>query len=292
MAQAQGSLTRRARHLVLGSGLAWFLSLSLVLVLSGCTVNSAKNRYILAEKLWTNGNYAASVTEFERVVAKDPRGKLGLQALYRAAMTQSLYLSKHEDAVRKLRTFVEVSGDVNLNWEAQKQIGEILFSKTEQYENSIQHYRILVKQRPDAPELPEFLYRIGKSHFYLWQFDEAIAAFRDLIKRFPTSSQAEKGAYEIGLSHYTRGEHNPGGQGPATESYQEAMDAYQRFIRNYPKSPLVSEAKFGIASCLEELDQLDAAYHQFEALLKTYHSPKVIRIKLTRIRERQAQKSR
>lgn len=262
------------------------------LAVAGCTVNSAKNRYILAEKLWTDGNYAASVTEFERVVAKDPRGKLGLQALYRAAMTQSVYLSQYENAVRKFRAFIEISGDPNLNWEAQKQIGEILFTKTEQYENAIRHYRALVKLRPDAPEVPEFLYRIGKSHFYLWQFDDAIATFRDLVKRFPATLQGEKSAYEIGLSHYTRGEHNPGGQGPAAESYQEAMDAYQSFIRAYPKSVWVPEAKFGIASCLEELDQLDAAYHQFESLLQTYPSPKVIRIKLTRIRERQSQRSR
>ena len=72
------------------------------------------------------------------------------------------------------------------------------------------------------------------------------------------------------------------------ESYQEATEAYQAFIKKYPQSTLVPQARFGIASCLEELDQLDAAYQAYEALKDTYPSRNVIEIKLARIRERRA----
>ena len=58
------------------------------------------------------------------------------------------------------------------------------------------------------------------------------------------------------------------------------------------ESTLVAEARFGIANCLEELDQLDAAYHSYEYLLNSYPSPKVIQIKLARLKERKAQRSR
>ena len=76
------------------------------------------------------------------------------------------------------------------------------------------------------------------------------------------------------------------------EAYQEAIDAYQKFLKAHPGSALAPEAQFGIASCLKELDQLDAAYHQYEALRGTYPSPKVIEVKLARIRERKMQRSR
>ncbi len=70
------------------------------------------------------------------------------------------------------------------------------------------------------------------------------------------------------------------------------MEAYQRFLRRYPSSTWAAEAKFGIAACLEEMDQLDAALLQYESLRASYPSPKVIEIKLARIKERKEQRSR
>lgn len=256
-----------------------------------CSVDSAKNRYVLAEKLWTDKKYAASVTEFEKVRVKDPKGKLGQRALYRSAMTQMLFLSQYEEAERKFRQLIEISTDPDTQWDAQKQVGEILFSKTEHYDEAIQHYEGLIKQRPDATEAPEFIFRMAKARFYLWRFDEAIRSYNEILKKHPTPPWAEKAAFEIGITYFTRGEQRPGGRGPGMESYQEAIDAYGRFIKNYPKSELLPQAQFGIASCLEELDQLDAAFHAYESLLSTYPSPRVIQIKLARIRERKAQRS-
>jgi TolA-binding protein len=259
---------------------------------SACSAGSAKSHYILAEKLWTDGKYASAVSEFDKTAQRDPRGKLGLQALFRAASTQSLFLSQYEDAVKKFRLYVELSEDTPEAWEAQKQIGEILFSKTDQYDLAIQQYKALLKARPDAAETPEFLYRIAKAHFFLQQFDEALDSYRDLIKRYPATLWSEQAAYEIGLTAFTRGEQRPGGKGPGMESYQEATEAYQAFLKKYPQSTLVPQARFGIASCLEELDQLDAAYQAYEALKDTYPSRNVIEIKLARIRERRAERNR
>lgn len=274
-------------------GRALIGALAVTLLLQGCTVNSAKNRYLFAEKLWKDGKYAAAVSEFEKVIAKDSKGRLGQQAMYRAAMTQTLYLEQHGEAVRKFKAFAELSPEAPLAWDAQKQIGEIYFFRTEQYDPAIRHYRSLIQQRPNAPELPEFLYRIGKSEFFLWRFDDALKTFREIQSRFPEQEWAEKAAFEIGVTYYTRGERRPAGTRVSSqESYQDAMDAYQGFLKKYPRSPLAVQAQFGIAACLEELDQLDAAYHRYEALQSTYPSPKVIQIKLARIRERKIQRNR
>lgn len=258
--------------------------------LLGCSIDSAKSRYLLAEKLYNDGKYAAAVNEFEKVVVKEPRGKLGLQALFRAAITQAVYLNQYAEAVRKFRSYVEASTDQTAIWEAQRQIGDILFVKTEQYEQAIPHYRLMLKVRGGSLEAPEMLYRIAKSHFFLYQFDEAITTYEELIKRHSGSKWAEQAAYQIGMTHFTRA--GKSGGLSVNESFQDAMDAFQGFLKKFPKSPLVPEARFGIASCLEELDQLDAAYHQYEALRNLYPSPKVIEIKLARIKERKEQRSR
>ncbi|MCM2278011.1 MAG: tetratricopeptide repeat protein [Oligoflexia bacterium] len=213
-------------------------------------------------------------------------------ALYRAAVTEAYFLSRYGEAIRKLRQFAEATKDAAQSWEAQKLVGDLLFSKTEQYDQAVLLYRMMLKLKPEASEAPEFLFRVGKSHFFLWQFTEAVQVYADLIRRYPASEWAEKASYEIGVTYFTRGEQRPGEGGRGVEAYQDSMDAFEAFVKRYPESKLVPLAKFGIASCLEEMDQLDAAYHSYEALASTYPSPNVIQIKLIRIRERKAQRSR
>lgn len=271
-------------------------------VLASCSSNSAKKSYVLAEKLWTDGKYEAAVSEFEKVARKDPGGKIGLQALYRAAMTEAYFLSKYTDAVRKFNRYLESNPDPEEAWEARKQLAEILYSKLDQYDQAALVYRTLLAAKPESPSAPEFLFRLGKSQFFLWQFEDAVQTYRDLQDRFPDDPFSEKAAFEIGATYYTRGEQSPAvsekESGPfsntqrAGKSYQLAIEAYQAFLTKYPKSPLTSQARFGIASCLEELDQLDAASALYRTLLSSYPSPEVIQIKLFRIRERKAQRSR
>jgi TolA-binding protein len=273
----------------------WLRLASLALVLfSACTVDSAKRHYVLAEKLWTDGKYQAAVAEFEKVVAKDPHGKLGAQALLRGATTQALFLSQYSQAVKKLRLYIEASPDPSAAWDAQKEIGELLYSKLEYYDQAIIHYQGLVQLRPDGPEVPEFLYRIGRSQYFLGHLDEARAVYESIVANpkplFKESPWSEKSSFELGETELTRGEQT-GNHGASGEIYRKAMADFESFVSKYPKSSLLPQAQFGIASCLEELDQLDAAYQAYEALLKTYPSKNVVEIKLARIRERKAQRS-
>lgn len=265
----------------------WILG---IFFLTACSVDSARNHYVLAEKLWTDRKYAASVSEFEKVISRDPRGKLGLQAMYRAATTQYLFLSRYNDAIRNFKNFIQVNSEAESVWDAELQIGEILFSKTEQYDQALVHYRNLLKQKPQAAEAPELLFRVGKSQFFLLQFDDAVATYKELTQSYPKSIWAEKASLEIGTTYFTRGEQQSDQHSDDSESYQEAIQAYQKFTRTYPKSEWLSEARFGIASCLEELDRLNDAYETYESLKKTYPSPQVVEIKLLRIRERMSQR--
>jgi TolA-binding protein len=270
------------------------------LLSSACTVDSAKRHYVLAEKLWTDGKYAASVVEFEKVVNKDPHGKLGAQALLRGATTQALFLSQYAEAVKKLRLYIDATPDPAAAWDAEKEIGELLYSKLERYDQAVKHYETLVQQRPTSPEVPEFLYRIARSDYFLSRFEEARKNYETIIREYGKNANpsgdgtgavwAERASLEIGETELTRGE-QAGSHGAATEIYKNAMADFQNFEKTYPQSALLPQAQFGVANCLEELDQLDAAYRAYEAIRLKYPSRNVIEIKLARIRERKAQRS-
>ena len=268
------------------TALIWIISLS-ALALPACAVDPAKRHYILAEKLWADGKHKIAVKEFEKVVAVDPKGRLGLQARYRAAMTYSLFLDNHTAAIQHFRTYILGISNRNKAWEAKKAIGNILYERIHNYEEAIRHFDLMIEERPLAREIPEILHRKGRAHFLLREFDKSISAYRRLLKTFPRSEMAENAAYEVGLTFYTRGEQNPRKGEPGSLSYQNAIDAFQIFIKNFPDSTRIAEAKFGIGSALEELDQLDAAIHQYEEIIETYPSPNVVKIKITRIEQRQ-----
>jgi TolA-binding protein len=265
--------------------------LGLFFAATACSVDSAKRHYVLAEKLWTDGKYTAAVSEFEKVEARDPQGKLGTQALLRAATTEALFLSQYSDAIDKLKRFVDLSTDQGAVWEARKEIGELLFSKTEHYEQALHYYQNLVALKPDAPEVPEFMFRIGRSQYFTGHFDDAVLTYQQIVKSYGGTPWAEKASFEIGQTHLTEGEQT-GTSRSAQDLFKTAMASFQGFLKQYPQSTFVPDAQFGIASCLEAMDQLDAAYMSYQALLQTYPSHNVIEIKLARIRERKAQRSR
>jgi TolA-binding protein len=249
-------------------------------MLLGCSVDSASHHYRLAEKLWNDKNYAASVLEFEKVVGKDPHGKLGQQALYRSAMTQYLFLSQYPEAVKKFRTFVEISDDPALRIEAMLQVGEILFSKMEQYDLAIKHYTQLLKTQSLAKEAPQFWFRIAKSQYFLFQFREALETYEKMIELFPSTPWAEKASFEKGLTYFTWGERE------GESGFRHSIEAFESFMKTYPSSELITEARFWIASCYEETDHLPEAFQAFSRLKGIYPSEQIIQMKLSRIQKR------
>ena len=244
----------------------------------------------MAEKLWQEGKYPAAVSEYERVMQKEQGSDLGLQAAYRAGMTEMLFLEDYTGALKKFTRIIEFSKESPLAHEAQKQIGEILFSKLEQFEQAASHYQKLLELYPTDPSADEYWFRIGKSYYYMTQFDRSILTYETLRKKFPNSEWAERALYEMGISSQTLGNQRQSQGGNANEAFKEAMAKFTAFAKEYPTHVLASQARFETAACLEELEQLDAAQQAFEALKATYPSPQVIETKLKRIKDRKSQK--
>ena len=258
---------------------------------AGCSVDSATNHYILAERLWADGKYQAAVAEFDRVAKRDPKGKLGMQALLRSANTEAIFLKNYPGAIAKFRRYTKVSENSSEILAIERQIGEILFTQLEEYKEAIQQYESLMRLDPGPEERPKYLYRMGKSHFFLWRFQEAISVFQRIQKEYSRTVWAERAAFEVGLTYFTSGGHRAegdqeSGEKPDARAYEKAIAAYEDFLKRFPDSELAPRARYGIASCYEELDQLEIAYNKYQELEKTYPSPSVIQIKLARIRER------
>ncbi len=281
-----------------------FLLTGLALVLSACGGTGAKGEYILAEKLWNEGSYSAAATQFERAFAKDQKGALGKQALFRAATTQLLFNGNHSAALNLFKKYLEVDPTGPAARDAEIQIGEILFNKLRNYESAIQHYRKWLRDHPSDQLNGEYLYRIGRAQFYLWQFEDAIQTFETIGLQSTTSPLAPDALYQSGMAYLAlagqsqdlqnsqvsdeeAGDANLGQK----ERYRRAMKAFEQVLNRFPNSKVASEAKLALATAQEELGQWEAALVTLEQLERMYPTPQVIKIRQTRIRERLARQT-
>ena len=274
----------------------------IMLLASGCGGSGIKTEYVLAETLWQQGNYEASARQFERVYQKDPKGNLGHQALFRAAMTHYLFLRKFPQAVELFTKYIEVAPEGSGVNDARMQVGEIYFNKMSQYENAIQHYRKLLKDSPKSADSPEFLFRIGRSQFFLWRFEEAIQTFQALISAAPQSHQAAEASYQIGAAHLSIAaqpkssvsEDDEEGDEPRVDlkaRYRLAIQAFENTEARYPKTHAAQEAALGVVTAFEEQGLWEDALNKLKSMGAEYPIPQVIKIRSHRIQERLAKRA-
>jgi TolA-binding protein len=282
-------------------GLAFFAAT--LLALPSCGGSNVKTDYILAEKLWQQGSYEPAARQFERIFLKDKKGKLGQQALYRSAMTQFLFLKHYPEALRLFTKYLETVPTGPAARDAQLQIGDIYFNKTGQYENAIQHYRKWIKDHPTDPETSEFLYRIGRSQFFLWRFEESIQSFEAVLKQSPSHALAAEAAYQIGMAQLSLAAQSrvlsPSAEtgDEATEvidssaRHQLAVKAFEMVERQYPGSPAAQEAALGVVTSLEERGLWEDAIKKLGEMGGKYPIPQILKIRAHRIQERIAKRT-
>jgi len=250
---------------------------------SACPVQSSiSNHYLTAEKLWTEKNYLAAVSEFDFVVKEAPNSAIGLQSLWRAAMTRQLFLGQSQEALKNFELFLERAAGSDLAPQAQLEIGEILFSKLAQYQRAIEHYQKLLEQRKFShEEESKFVYRIARSHFLLNQIRKSQEWYERGIKDYAASSLAPKMKYDLAHTWYAFGEADKSAYPRALKAFQE-LSASMKTVDHR----LYVQSIFGEAATLEEMDEFEKASALFESIESDYPAPNVIKVRVLRLSER------
>jgi tetratricopeptide (TPR) repeat protein len=249
---------------------------------SACTIQSSlSNRYLTAEKLWSEKNYAAAASEFDRVTKESPNSALGLQALWRASTTRALFLNDDDDALKGFNTFLERAGSSDLAPQAQKEIGDIYFLKLNQYGKAIDHYQKLIDSKKfSADENALFQYRIARSQFLSNHLKKSADAYELLLSQYPNSRYGTRGKLDLAQNWYAIGDTDKLAYGKALKLFSDVATSE----RNNPE--IRAEAIFGEAEVKEEIDQLEDAHELYQSILAVYPAPNVIKIRMFRLEER------
>ena len=262
------------------------LSAILTILLCSCSSQSSISaRYLTAEKLWTEKKYEAAVIEFDRIVKESPGSALGVQSLWRASITRALFLNDYQEALRGLQSFIDQSAQKNLVLDAQKEIGEILFNKTQQYQLAIDHYEKLIQSKKFPSEEGFFLYRISRAAAALGKIKKAISTQELILSKFPNGELATKTKLDLAQNWFTLGDVDK-------QAYSKSLELYKQVsneTRTRDRKKFI-EAQFGMAVVMEEMDHLDEAIDLYKSIEAEYEVPSVVKVRIQKINERSRRK--
>lgn len=201
-----------------------------------------------------------------------PRETPELQVVHARSL---LIQGRHDNALQETDKFIEYYADSDFAAENQFLRGEIRLSQ-DHYLKSAEEFQQVVANYPDSDlydtviqkqyEIGDTLFdkgqaKMARSGFKPWKLQfrfksmakrplqRAIEVYTMVIDNQPFTPAAAEAQYKIGRSHFAR------------EDYLESAFEYRRVVEDYPSSPFVREASYGLTRCYEK-SSLDPAYDQ------------------------------
>ncbi len=211
---------------------------------------------------------------------------------YNSAM--QFYREKNlNNAAEQLENLIKRQPNARIAAEAQYRLGTIYEEKGD-YWKAFQTYKILVQTYPQSDRLSEVIereFRIGNLFLsgkkgklmgleILPSLPRAVQVFKHIVEQAPFSDYGDKAQFHLGLA-YKKWNH-----------FDDAMQAFQAVLDQYPQSPLAPEARFQLAetsfarSTVEFRDQraLDDASSQVDSFL-THHPDANVSEKAAKLRQ-------
>nr|WP_320133906.1 outer membrane protein assembly factor BamD [uncultured Holophaga sp.] len=123
--------------------------------------------------------------------------------------------------------------------------------KHQEWEAGRKTLRLLEESYPSSPEFPKAKLLLADSFFFsgMHAYPEAIVEYQSFLSYFPRHERRDYAQYRVALCYYASIENAERDQ----TSTHQAIDAFQRLVKDYPGSPYVMEAKAKITQCWRRL---------------------------------------
>jgi TolA-binding protein len=219
-----------------------------------------------------SGKYAEAVELFITLHDEHPAFIRAPQALFQAAEVQDLYLGRYSDA---LLTFLLLERDFPAAAEvlpARQKVAVLYKYRLNDCRRAIAVYQKILDQ--PGRENDRLQYEVADCYFRLNNFAQARIEFESLLKNYQQSAMFAEVQYRIAMTYALEGK------------LPEAAGAYRLVIENWAESPYALEARFGLATVLEEQEELVEALQILEDLAGSYPKQDILERKTAQVRER------
>lgn len=236
---------------------------------------------------WIWSPKSSKFTNPKKVTQQTPKDQFAWALSFYEAKDYPRALQEMENLVRQYPQSAEAA-------EAQFYVGRS-HEALEAYDAAFKAYELAVKRYPNSARIQEVIeleYRIANLYFsgkkrklagleILPSYAKAIEIFKQVVEHAPYGSYAELSQYKTGECYKKTGD------------YKSAREAFEKLIEEYPKSELVSDAKYQIALVTFKMSReasydeeaTDKAMTEFSKFIEEHPESELVQESVEAIRE-------
>ncbi len=231
-----------------------------------------ETKYQKGLALKSAGEYRMSNEVLLELYDEQPQFRRTPQALYEAAETLDLYLAQYRDSLLTYFLLRRDYPETEQASQAKRQIAIIYKYRLDDCGQAIAAYQDVLDMNPlDGAEMQ---YEVADCYFRLNNFEQARIEFESLQKKYPESSLNGEVQYRIAMTYVLEG------------LLPEAEAAYRLVEEQWPDSNYVLEARYGLASVLEDQEELKEALKILEDLVGEYPNVEALNRKIEQVKTR------
>jgi TolA-binding protein len=218
------------------------------------------------------GKYVEAVELFVKLQDEYPSFVRAPQALFQTAEVEELFLGRYSDALLTYLLLERDYPDAPEVLPARRQVAILYKYRLNDCSQAIAVYQKVL----DQPGLQndQLQYEVADCYFRLNNFEQARIEFDSLLKNYPDSALFAEVQYRIAMTYALEGK------------LPEAAGAYRLVVERWAESPYALEARFGLATVLEEQEELVEALKILEELDGIYPKQDILERKTAQVRER------
>lgn len=231
-----------------------------------------EERYQKGLSLRQQSEYKEALDLFQSLYAEHPSFQKTPQVLFQTAEILDLYLGRYSDALLTYLLLERDYPDAPEVEQARRHVAKLYKYRLNDCGQAIAVYQKLIDE-PDHNN-DQLQYEIADCYFRLNNFAQARIEFENLLSNYTYSDLLAESQYRIAVTYTLEGK------------LPEAAAAYRLVIEDWSESPYSLEASFGLATVLEEQEELLEALKILEDLDGIYPKKDILKKKTEKVKER------
>ena len=260
----------------------------LLLVLLGCESRVTLKK---AQQFLQRGRYQQAIEVLRTYYLENPTSQEAAAALWQIGNIYRLNLKDFHKARDAYKVLAERFPDSAYLVKAQMQLGKIYGEHLNDFENAVVAFQqAAAAKNATNNERAQAKFEAGMAFYYLGNFQQARIEYDGAMQLVPETLLAKRAQLHLAQAYDADGDFDN-----ALERFRALAKIDTKNISSEQDRALrdiIVQARFGEASCLEELSHHAQALAAFEAILDQYPSRRVVEIHIDRLKQRMRQENR
>lgn len=251
---------------------------------AACTLGVSDDQWKLAQSYVQQGQFLRAIEEYSRIVNLEKSGDMAVKAQSEIALIYEQHVKDYPRAIRAYRdVFRRAENEAPSRLKARIEIARIYSGRMGDFQAAAEEYEVIFKEFGyQLSEGPELMLSWAEALMEASQFEEATNVLKNFRERFPGHKDGPKALF---LQAQTQ---------LAAQKNELAIEDFREIIRRYNGmdgfESMVAESYYGLGIAFEASDDIEQALEAYRSSLLTYPNPRVVELKIQRLKQRKKER--